>query len=375
MIKISTLIVDDDAAARKTFGNILKAKGYGVDEAASGKEAISKARANFFNIVFIDIRLPDMSGLEVLKAMNEANEDTVAIMVTAYASMDSSIEAINKGAYSYIMKPIDMDQIMLVIDKALEKQHLSMENKRLLRELKELNEKLKEMDNRKSAFVANVSHEFKSPLSVIKESMALVIDGVLGEIGPKQKEILESGKKHIERLIRLVMDLLDLSKIEAGKMEIRRERVGIAALTREVLKTYEKEVFNKKLTLKEEIPHDIGIIWGDRDRLTEVIVNILNNAIKYTKTGGITVKLTGTDDDVRFEIADTGLGIAEENLVKIFDKFERVTAEKQEGTGLGLPIAKDIVELHRGKIWVESELGKGSKFIFVLPRDLRKNRV
>lgn len=373
-MKINTLIVDDDAAARKTFGNILKAKGYDVENAVSGQDAISKARANFFNIVFIDIRLPDMSGLEVLKAMSEINEDTVAIMVTAYASIDSSIEAMNKGAYSYITKPINMDQIMLVIDKALEKQRLSMENKRLLRELKEANKKLKEMDMRKSAFVANVSHEFKSPLTVIKESIALVIDGILGEVGPKQKEVLESGKRQTERLIRLVMDLLDLSKIESGKMEIKREKVDMAELTKEMLKTYAKDLSDKGLALKEEISPETGIVWGDRDRLTEVVVNLLNNAIKYTREGGITVKLTGTDDDMRFEIADTGSGIAKEDLTKIFDKFERVTAEKQEGTGLGLPIAKDIVELHKGKIWVESEFGKGSRFIFILPRDLRKTR-
>jgi signal transduction histidine kinase len=371
---VNMLIVDDDAAARKTFGNILKVKGYDVESAASGQEAISKVKTKFFNIVFIDIRLPDMNGLELLKAVNGSSENTVAIMVTAYASIDSSIEAINKGAYSYITKPIDMDQIMLVIEKALEKQHLSMENKRLLRELKEANEKLSEMDKRKSAFVANVSHEFKNPLAVIKESLALVIDGLVGKITPKQKEMLEGGKRNVERLIRLVTDLLDISKIEAGKVELKREKVDIRALIEEISKTYENEISNKGLILKEDIPEDIGDIWADRDKLTEVIINLLNNAIKYTDKGSIDIKVTGTMKEIRFEIDDTGHGIAKENLKKVFDKFERITAEKQEGTGLGLPITKDIVELHKGKIWVESEPGKGSKFIFTLPRDLRTRK-
>ena len=371
---MNILIVDDEPNARKTLSKILKARGFEVEEAGTGSEAVASCGAKFFNLVLIDIRLPDISGLEVLKAVRGINEDTIAIMMTAYASLDSSVEAMDRGAYSYIVKPVNMDLALAVIDKALEKQRLSMDNKRLLRELKEANEKLKDMDIRKSAFVSNVSHEFKSPLTVIKESISLVLEGHLGELSQKQKEVLGSGKKHIERLARLVTDLLDLSKIESGKVEIKREKVDIAALTEEILKTYGKDMSDKKLTLKEEIPQDIGIAWCDRDMLTEVIVNLLNNAIKYTREGGITVRLTGTDDDVRFEIADTGSGIAKENLIKIFDKFERINVEKQEGTGLGLSIAKDIVELHKGKIWVESEPGMGSKFIFILPRDLRKRK-
>ena len=116
-----------------------------------------------------------------------------------------------------------------------------------------------------------------------------------------------------------------------------------------------------------------GVIWGDRDKVTEVIINLLNNAIKYTpEKGSIVVRIDGDDKEIRFEVYDSGPGIAKEDFEKIFDKFERVTVEKQEGTGLGLSIAKDIVGLHKGRIWVESEIGKGSKFIFVLPRDLRK---
>ena len=370
---VNILIVDDDAGARRTFGNILKAKGYDIDTAGTGAEALSKIKEKFFNIVFLDIRLPDISGLEVLKLIGEINEDTVAIMVTAYASIDSSIEAINEAAYSYITKPVNMDQVMQVINRALEKQRLSMDNKRLLRELKEANEKLKEMDRRKSDFVANVSHEFKNPLSIINESLSIVTGGLAGEINAEQKKILETGKKNIERLIRLVTDLLDLAKIEAGKIGMRREQFDIASLTNEILSVYEGEIAKKRLTLKQNIAQGIGSVWADRDKINQVIVNLLNNAIKYTPSGGsVNVKLEKVGDEFRFEISDTGPGIAKEDFAKIFDKFERVTTERHEGTGLGLPIAKDIVELHKGNIWLESEIGKGSKFIFTLPIDLRK---
>jgi len=242
----------------------------------------------------------------------------------------------------------------------------------LYHELNEKNQRLERFDELKSQFVANVSHEFKSPLFTINESLSVVLDGLLGEVTPEQKKILEGGKNNTERLLRLVMDMLDLSKIEAGKMEIRREKFDMAALVDEILTSHERETRKKHITLKRNLSRRASLIWADKDRISEVVINLLSNAVKYTpKKGTVAVKLTGTKKEIRFEMSDTGEGIQKQDFLKIFDKFKRVTAEKQEGTGLGLPIAKDIVELHRGKIWVESEIGKGSKFIFVLPKDLR----
>ncbi|MFH1442057.1 MAG: hybrid sensor histidine kinase/response regulator [Candidatus Omnitrophota bacterium] len=371
---ISFLIVDDDVDIRRTFGQVLKLKGYSVEDASTASEAYQKARGKFFNIAVIDVRMPDSSGLEILKGIREINEETIVIMITAYVSADSTIEALNKGAYSYITKPVNMDEVLAVIDKALEKQRLSIENKRLLKELKEANEKLKEMDKRKSTFVANVSHEFRSPLTIIRESLMLVIDGTLGEISLEQRKMLETGRGTIDRLIRLATDLLDVSKIESGKVEMKRREVDIVSLAEEIITGYKEELLKKQINFTEDISSSAGIVWADRDKLTEVIMNLLNNAIKYTpEKENIGVKIYGDDKEVRFEIYDSGPGIAKEYFEKIFDKFERITAEKQEGTGLGLPIAKDIVELHKGRIWVESEVGKGSRFIFTLPRDLRRD--
>lgn len=238
----------------------------------------------------------------------------------------------------------------------------------LSKRISDQNEELKKLDARKSAFVGNVSHELKNPLAVIKESMSLLRDKVVGEVSEEQKEILSMGMRSSDRLIRLVTDLLDLSQIEAGKLKLKSEKIELRALVEEVLGTYKTQASKKRLVLQKKIQPDLGVLVGDRDKLTEVITNLLNNAIKYTSQGTITVKLTGTAQEVRFEMADTGPGIPPEYQEKIFDKFERIMTEKQEGTGLGLPIAKDIIELHHGKLWVESEPGKGSKFIFVLPR-------
>lgn len=242
----------------------------------------------------------------------------------------------------------------------------------LYHEVDKKNQRLERFDELKSQFVANVSHEFKSPLFTISESLSVVLDGLLGEVTPEQKKILEGGKNNTERLLRLVVDMLDLSKIEAGKMEIKREKFDMTALTDEILASHKRSLAKKHIILKKDISRSATSIWADKDRISEVIINLLSNAVKYTpEKGAIAVKLSGTKKDIRFEISDTGEGIKKQNFLKIFDKFKRITAEKQEGTGLGLPIAKDIIELHKGKIWVESEIKKGSKFIFVLPKDFR----
>ncbi len=235
--------------------------------------------------------------------------------------------------------------------------------------IKKAEELLKQMDKRKSAFVANVSHEFKNPLCSMRLSLDYLLAGSAGETNEQQKMLLKIAQKSTERLIRLVTDLLDLSKIEAGKMKLKKEEVRITALADEVIVGSGDEISKKHMILEKDFSESAGSVWADQDKLTEVIINLLSNAIKYTPDGGrITLGLSGTKKEVRFVIADSGPGIAKEDFCKLFDKFERLTAEKEEGTGLGLSITKDIIELHKGKIWVESELGKGSKFIFTLPR-------
>lgn len=236
-------------------------------------------------------------------------------------------------------------------------------------EIKKAQELLKEMDRRKSAFVANVAHELQNPLCIIRESLNIIIEGMMGEINSKQKTMLETGRRNIERLLRLVTDLLDISKIEAGKIKLKKEKLKAGLLIDEIVADNSAGISKKNITIKKEISETAGSVRADKDKLTEVIINLLSNAVKYTPFGGsIAIKLSGGKKAMRFEISDTGPGIAAADFHKLFDKFERITAERQEGTGLGLSIAKDIVELHKGKIWVESEVGKGSKFIFTLPR-------
>jgi len=181
--------------------------------------------------------------------------------------------------------------------------------------------------------------------------------------------MLDSAINIVNRLSRLVNDLLDISKIESGKMELKKEPVEMNKIVEENLAIFDKMIKDKKQVLQKYLAGDLPKISADKDKVTQAFINLLSNAIKYTPESKIiTVKTVNLDKEIMVEISDTGEGVAPDNLDKIFDKFTRVTAEKKEGTGLGLPIAKDIIRLHNGRMWVKSELGKGSQFYFTLPK-------
>lgn len=243
---------------------------------------------------------------------------------------------------------------------------------RLLKRLMLYTAKVRESDQFKSTLVATVSHEVRNPLAVVKLTLANLSDEIAGKMNKMQKGIIQRCQETIERLIRLASQLLDLSKIEAGKFMMRRVLIDLNSLVDNELLGFKSVLKNKSLKLEKQLPAPAIQIWADRDKIVQVVENLFGNAVKYTpERGRITVRLAHAEKDVRIEVEDTGAGIPAEKLDKIFDKFERIAHGKELGIGLGLPIAYDIVQMHQGKIWVESEPGKGSRFIVLLPKDLR----
>jgi PAS domain S-box-containing protein len=246
------------------------------------------------------------------------------------------------------------------------------ERKRILEELKQKNTALEKLDQLKSDFVSMVSHELRTPLSITKEGISLVLDGVTGSINPKQSKILTTSKNNIDRLARIINSLLDISKIESGRVELKKKNVDFRGLIRNVFAAFENKAKEKGLELRINLPKEQGPdLYIDEDRIIQVFTNLIGNAIKFTERGHIDVSLAQKDEEVEFTISDTGIGIAAEELPRVFNKFlqfGRAAGAGEKGTGLGLSIAKGLIELHRGRIWVESEPGKGTKFIFTLPK-------
>jgi signal transduction histidine kinase len=232
-------------------------------------------------------------------------------------------------------------------------------------------EELERINRAKTEFISITSHQLRTPLTVIKGYLSMVLEGVYGEVSEKVKKVLENIYLANERLIKLVNSFLNVSKIELGKLELELERADIVEIVESVVKEMEIAVKGKNLYLKFEKPKEVPKILIDKEKIREIILNLVDNAIKYTQEGGVEVKLQILNNRLQIVVADTGEGLTKEEKAKLFESFSRGSAGQKywvEGAGIGLYVAKKIVELHQGKIWVESEgRGKGSKFYVELP--------
>jgi len=231
--------------------------------------------------------------------------------------------------------------------------------------------KAKELEQLKSDFVANVSHELRSPLVAIQKNLDVLLDKSSGAVNGAQKEFLSLAKDNLDRLTRMINDLLDLSKIEAGKMELKKARTDLAALIHNVMQTFAGWFREKNIAVGLDLPAAPLELELDADKITQVLNNLLGNALKFTPAMGRISVAVKAENPVEVSVADTGPGIEAGDMARIFNKFEQVGSHKRNGaagTGLGLPLAKEMVEKHGGRIWVKSEINKGSVFIFTLPR-------
>jgi PAS domain S-box-containing protein len=225
----------------------------------------------------------------------------------------------------------------------------------------------------KSEFVATVSHELRTPMTSIKGYADLLLMGPVGDLGEQQRDFVNIIRSNADRLTSLVNDILDISRIEAGRISLDREQVAVTDVVGQVADMLEARAGERGLVLQTQVPADLPPVWVDSDRVVQILTNLVGNAIQYTPSGGsITVSALPDEERemVRVSVTDTGIGISEENLEKIFARFFRVDdpfVQESVGTGLGLSITSMLVQLHGGEIWVESELGKGSTFNFTLP--------
>lgn len=277
---------------------------------------------------------------------------------------------------------------------------LPLESALLYEEIQKTNIKLEKLEKLKSEFISIVSHELRTPLTSIKNSLEMMLSGRMGEITQIQDNFLNLAKRNVDRLAGIINDLLDLSKIEAGKMEYRFEQLNILEPVKFVMSTFENLADKKNIYLSLDSGKDEFKVYGDTNRIEQILNNLVSNAIKFTPNNGkvtVTVEeinaenidnkklcddllklgLNPTQDYVKVTVEDTGIGVKEDDIPKVFDKFQQIESSLSRevgGTGLGLPIAMQLIEAHRGKIWLESEVEKGSKFSFVIPL-MRQNNI
>jgi signal transduction histidine kinase len=254
---------------------------------------------------------------------------------------------------------------------------LAIHNARLFREIEEKGSELEIANKHKSEFLANMSHELRTPLNAILGYTELIVDNIYGNVPDKIQEVLKRLEKNGRHLLSLINDVLDLSKIEAGQLTLSLNEYSMDEVIQTVFTSVEALAAEKKLDLKVEVSKDLTTGKGDEQRIAQVILNLIGNAIKFTDEGEIKVEATVANETFLVSVSDTGPGLTEVDQKKIFEEFHQVdgsSTRKKGGTGLGLSISKKIIEMHGGRIWAESTFGKGSTFRFTLPVRVERQR-
>jgi signal transduction histidine kinase len=369
------LVVDDEESIREMVSKIVKHVGYEAVTAKHGKDALEILRREPITILITDIKMPEMDGIELMKAARTEFKDLHIICMTGHGISHSYTEVVSLGATDYITKPFTLDEMRAKLSRVVRERNLISDLTKKSIELERANEELKRLDKLKSTFISSVSHELRTPLTVIKEFISLMLEGHVGAITEDQKEYLGIANKNILRLTNLIETLLDFSRIESGKgLKLRFEPMRLTHVVEDAWMTLAQRLDEKGITFENRLDPDTPMVLADRNRLVEVFINLIGNGIKFTPPGGkISVDskgLTEKRDYLKVVVTDTGVGIAPQDLTKVFERFYQGQKTQEgilTGTGLGLAITKEIIEGHRGSISAESKLGSGASFIFTLP--------
>ena len=476
---VSILVIDDEERIREACRMVLTDQGFQVSVAQDGIAGLSMIEKEHFDIILVDLMMPILSGFEVLSRVREMDPDAVVVVITGYATLEHSIEAMKQGAFDFIPKPFTPDQLRAVVSKSLKytsalqdivtaksrlrvminqltegvmtidaKKRVVQVNPAFLQIIDmrgeyvigqssdeiitieainrlinqtlamppdtyaEFNEEVaiggtateqekiynvrctpfrgrtgrnlgvitvlhditaaKKMEQLKSDFVSTVSHEIRSPINSLLMQLKIILDGLAGEVTDKQKEILNRASEKMLNLNNLVTELLDLSRIESGlQIAQEKEEVDVYSFIEDQLLFHRPYAEDKKQTLVAETEEGLPPLFANKQNMEEVFSNLVTNAIKYSPAGGRTVIGARLEKNfIVFTISDTGFGIPEEDLDKVFTRFYRVKDENTRtihGTGLGLSIVKGLIDSHQGNISIQSKVGKGTIFTISLP--------
>lgn len=488
------LVVDDEKGIREGCRRILMSEGYTVDTAENGKVGLDMVQAKPYDLLLVDLMMPVMGGLELMEQVSQYDLEIIMIVITGFATIETAVDAMKRGAYDYVPKPFTPDQLLAVVNRGLEKRRLRNQAQRLMEErdqkllevaneaskihtivnsmadgilvinrehqlvlwnpaavkMLNLNEqlescreiseiipqqdliqiinkaftpdsshytiiseeielpqpesrtlmvnvsairdekeqelgivstlrditRLKEIDQIKSQFVNMVTHELRSPLSAVEGYLTAYLTGVAGNDPQMNRQMLERARQRTHSLLDLVNDLLQYSRLEAKRVERKKELLNVSSIIINTVELLKNQGEAKEIQFQVDVPETLPLIEADRSEMEQLFTNLVSNAIKYNvKNGKVIISAKPNNNFLNIKVADTGIGIDEENLPCIFDEFFRVSGPKTRyttGTGLGLSIAKRIVESHFGRIEVESKVDQGTTFTVKFP--IKKGR-
>jgi signal transduction histidine kinase len=375
------LLVDDEPALLYAYARVMEAAGYQVRQASTGKEGLRACREERPDLVLLDAALSDADGVEICRRIKSdpGLVGTFVILLSGRRlSADDQVEGLEAGADGYLAKPIEQRALLahvralLRIKRTEQELRESEERQRsLVEELKEANRRLEEYSRLKAEFVANMSHELRTPLTAIIGFAQLAEMSAGKPAPPPYQRAFERILKNGRHLLALIDDVLDIAKIEAGRMRIHREHFDLAELVQDAFHELQVLAQQKNLQYRLRIPEDLPLAFSDPLRVRQIVINLLSNAIKFTHQGSIEAELVPWGEgECRFIVRDSGVGIDEQSVKFIFERFRQVDGSMSRvvgGAGLGLSIVQQIAQLLGGRIEVESKPGDGSTFTLTFP--------
>ena len=391
------LVADDSEAIREMLGSFLANLGYHTDLASDGQAAVNRFKIQPYDVIICDLQMPRIDGLEVLAQVKAIDPEVQVIILTGHATMETAIKALRLGAYEYQFKPVDdMEIFARLVERAYHHRCLLHENKQLLAQLQEANvhlesqvekrtlelrtanESLRNLDRLKNDFVSIVSHELRTPLAVITLEAQMLSSGMQFPV-EKQREIHQALLVNARRLQIQIDDLLDFALIERGELELKFTACSINQIVRDVVDLYSARAAEKQLRLTLNLPPTAQLsVVADGPRLRSALMHVVDNAVKFTPAQGVVtisvhsmVFVPDTDiAAIAVSVRDSGIGIpaeTQQNLFSAFNQADMSTTRRFGGMGMGLALAKRIVEAHGGKITFKSDEGQGSLFALWIP--------
>lgn len=363
------LVVDDDLRCRRLLEEYLLSAGYEVRSAADGRSAVAMAHEKVPDVLFLDVMMPDMTGLEVCRELKTHPRTRLCqvMMVTALSGTPHQVEGLDNGADDFVSKPVRRDEFLAKVRSLLRARRLLIELEQAREILEQHNRKLKELEALKESLTETLVHDLKNPLAAVIGNLEL-----LERKGDERtRDLVRRCKTGASRLHRMILDLLDVARLEDGGLPLRFEPVDAGELARRACEEFETPAEQRSVRLVLEAPEGGLPVSGDASMLRRVVDNLIANALEHSPAGTeVTVRVTRRDEGVELSVSDQGSGIPEAYREKIFEKYARLEL-RQAGVagnrGLGLTFCRMAIEAHGGTIWVEPTPGGGALFRAVLP--------
>jgi signal transduction histidine kinase len=359
-MKSKILIIDDEEVVLDSCTQILAGGDYEIHTAENGLLGISLIEELQPDLAFVDLKMPGISGFEVLERIQELDPTIVTIVITGYATISSAVEAMQRGAFDFLPKPFTPDELRLITSRGLEKRKLVLETLALRREKEMLREH----------FAAIVSHELKSPLAAVQQYLMALSGELANQLTEDQSRRFERIQTRIDDLMKLIHTWLRAISVDLESIKENFEPTSIPSVISKAIDSVQPHAIRKDINIYTSLQDSLPLVNGDEGTLVEAVVNIVGNAVKYSPMGSrIDVNVNTKTQQIAITIMDNGIGIPDEDLPFIFEDFytSRSNRKIEKGSGVGLALTRRIAEAHGGTISVDSELGKGSTFEMCIP--------